>query len=414
MSTAPANVFFSVGEPSGDLHGANLIRAMRAEDPEIQISGFGGPRMQAAGMNQLADLTQFAVMWIVQAVVNLDKFWRLLRQADRYFQEHHPSAVVLIDYPGFNWWIARAAKKHRIPVYYYGAPQIWAWGGWRIGKMRRLVDEVLCKLPFEADWYRQQNCQAQFVGHPYFDQLINQQLDRDFIQRHGTRHPHRLVSILPGSRTQEVRHNLPWLLKAAAAVHDQVPDVRFAIASFDESQAQIARGMLAEFNLPIEVHVGRTSELLQISHSAMACSGSVSLELMYYTCPSVILYWLPRTTYWLGSHLVRVKYMTLVNLLACADRFDRQSAPYDAQAPGAAQVPFPEYPTHQDKSADLAQHIVRWLRDPVEYQRRREQLTSLKSLFCVPGASHTAANYLLTKLDTLASDRPHASGKRAA
>ncbi len=407
-------MFFSVGEPSGDLHGANLIRALRAENPEIQISGFGGPLMRAAGMEQLADLTQFAVMWIAQAVANLDKFWRLLRQAERYFKEHCPDAVVLIDYPGFNWWIARKAKKYKIPVYYYGAPQIWAWGGWRIGKMRRLVDEVLCKLPFEAEWYQDRGCKARFVGHPYFDQLMNQKLDQDFVQRHGTRQPRRLVTILPGSRTQEVRHNLPWLLQAAATVTRQVADVRFAIASFNEPQAAIARDMLGNVNLPIEVHVGRTSELVRISHSCMACSGSVSLELMYYTCPSVILYWLPRTTYWLGRHLVQVKYMTLVNLLACADRFQRDSAPYDPHAPGADQVPFPEYPTFRDKSADVAQHVVRWLRDPVEYQRRRDQLARLKTRFCVPGASNTAARYILSRLATGSSDRPREGGRRAA
>ena len=127
-----------------------------------------GRACRTAGHDLLEDLTQLAVMWIVQAVLNVDKFWKLLRRADEYLEHERPDAVVLIDYPGFNWWIARKAKKHGIPVFYYGAPQMWAWGGWRIRKMRRLVDHVLCKLPFEANWYQERGCNAHYVGHPYF------------------------------------------------------------------------------------------------------------------------------------------------------------------------------------------------------------------------------------------------------
>ena len=125
-------IFFSVGEPSGDLHGANLITMLAHQRPGLRAVGFGGPRMQMAGMDMLADLTELAVMWFAQAVVNIGKFWQLLHQADEYFRRERPDAVVLIDYPGFNWWIARKAKKHKIPVIYYGAPQMWAWGAWRI------------------------------------------------------------------------------------------------------------------------------------------------------------------------------------------------------------------------------------------------------------------------------------------
>ena len=167
----------------------------------MEFVGFGGPRMAAAGCDLQADLTQLAVMWLARALLNLHKFIGLLFVANRYFREHRPDAVVLIDYPGFNWWIARRAKAHRIPVFYYGTPQMWAWASWRINKMRRLVDHVLCKLPFEVDWYRQRNCQATYVGHPFFDQLATQTLDEEFLAEHS-HDPRPLVTILPGSRTQ--------------------------------------------------------------------------------------------------------------------------------------------------------------------------------------------------------------------
>ncbi len=381
------------------MHGANLIRALQAQHPGVHAVGFGGPRMKAAGMEQLTDLTELAVMWIVQAVLNIHKFWQLLREADDYFRQHRPQAVILIDYPGFNWWIARKAKKHGIPVFYYGAPQIWAWARFRVRKMRRLVDHVLCKLPFEASWYEERGCSATFVGHPYFDQLSEHVPDREFMHRQGSREHGRLVTLLPGSRTQEVVNNLPWLLAAAEKVHRQVPQVHFAVAAFNQKQAAMAREMAAKYDLPVQVFVHRTTELIRISHCCLACSGSVSLELLFHTKPSAILYWVNRPTHFLVKHLVvRVKYITLVNLLACEDRFERTRQPYDPHAPGADQVPFPEYPTCEDKSAQLAEHVVRWLTDPLEYHRRVSQLIDLKSRFCATGASTAAADYILRKL----------------
>jgi lipid-A-disaccharide synthase len=233
-------IFFSVGEPSRDLHGANLIRELQKRRPDCESVGYGGPRMAAVGCALHEDLTKLAVMWLLHALLNIHKFWTLVSQADRYFRHHRPDAVVLIDYPGFNWWIARRAKAHGIPVFYYGVPQLWAWAGWRIKKMRRFVDYVLCKLPFEEAWYRERGCNATFVGHPYFDQLRAEKLDTKFIgQLQSGDGP--LVAILPGSRTQEVKSNLGYFLKAARVVRERVPNARFAIASFKASQAEMAR-----------------------------------------------------------------------------------------------------------------------------------------------------------------------------
>ena len=179
-------IFFSVGEPSGDLHGANLIRELKRRRSDFEFVGYGGPRMAAAGCQLHEDLTKFAMMWFFRVLLNLHYFWDLASRADRYFRHQRPDAVVLIDYPGFNWWIARRAKAHGIPVFYYGTPQIWAWAGWRIKKMRRFVDHVLCKLPFEEEWFRERGCHATYVGHPYFDELRGETLDAEFIERQRT------------------------------------------------------------------------------------------------------------------------------------------------------------------------------------------------------------------------------------
>ena len=305
---------------------------------------------------------------------------------------------MLIDYPGFNWWIARSGKRHGIPVFYYGVPQMWAWAGWRVKKMRRFVDHVLCKLPFEADWFRDRGCHATYIGHPYFDEVRQRQLDRLFVQakREGGDGP--LVAILPGSRTQEVTSNLPWFLRTASGVREQVPGVRFVIASFNDRQAGIAREMVAASGLPIEVFVNRTPELIEAAHCCLACSGSVSLELLYHEKPTVIHYWLSRTAH-LGMRIfLQVPYITLVNLLATHDVFSPRRVAYDPESPTAEQVPFPEFATCQDKSRAMAAKLIEWLTHPECYQQRVAQLQRLKREFAQPGASAAAAEYIFSAL----------------
>lgn len=390
-------IFFSVGEPSGDLHGANLIRALSERQAGVECVGFGGPRMAAAGCDLHQDLTQLAIMWFGRVLLHLPKFFGYLREADEYFERERPDAVVLIDYPGFNWHIARKAHDRGIPVFYYGTPQLWGWAPWRIKKMRRSVDHALCKLPFEENWFRERGVNATYVGHPYFDELSERQLDGEFIaaqQSDGAP----LVSILPGSRTQEVKSNLRDMLKAAQLVREQVPEVRFAIASFKDSQAEMARGMLAECGLEAAVHVGRTPELIEAATATMAVSGSVSLELLYHTKPTVILYRISRLANALQQRFRKVRYITLVNLLTTDNLFTDAPTVYDPACPEDAHVLMPEYLTSDDRTGDLARHVVEWLTD----QQKRDDLVGrmrqLRDRVALGGASQRAADYITAEL----------------
>ena len=394
-------IFFSVGEPSGDLHAANLIRALRQQRPEIECTGYGGPKMAEAGCQLHTDLTALAVMWFLRVLLNFHKFIALLNRADRYFARERPDAVVLVDYPGFNWWIARRARRHGIPVFYYAPPQIWAWGSWRVKKMRRFVDHVLCSLPFEETWFRERGCRATFVGHPYFDEVRSRQLDEEFLEvMRSRRGP--LVTILPGSRTQEVTSNLRWFLKAAEGVRSRVRNVRFAIAAFKPHQAEYARRLVAESGLPVEVYVGRTPELIHLAECCMACSGSVSLELLYHKKPTVILYWVTRFAYWVQGYFRKVRYITLVNLLNARELFSAKLTPYDPKEPGAERVLFPEYLTWEDKSTQIAGHITRWLVDDNRREGLVAELAKLKARVAHGGASRTAAEYILAQLESRA------------
>jgi lipid-A-disaccharide synthase len=397
-------IFFSVGEPSGDLHGANLIRELKRRRNDFEFVGYGGPRMAAAGCQLHEDLTKFAMMWFFRVILKLHYFWDLASRADRYFRHQRPDAVVLIDYPGFNWWIARRAKAHGIPVFYYGTPQIWAWAPWRIKKMRRFVDHVLCKLPFEEEWYRERGCHATYVGHPYFDQLRGETLDAEFIAEMRSRSGP-LVALLPGSRTQEVKANFGYFLKAARLVRDRVPNARFAVAAYKESQAEMVRQQIRGVELPIEIHVGRTAELIAASECTMAVSGSVSLELLYHTKPTVILYYISPLAFFIQRFFRKVRYITLVNLLVTDDLFPEKVATYDPSDPADAKVLMPEYLTCEDKSRQVAAHVVEWLTDPAKRAARIAQLDELKERVGNGGASKRAADYMLRELD-LTQARP--------
>jgi lipid-A-disaccharide synthase len=391
-------IFFSAGEPSGDLHGANLIRELRERCPVVQAVGYGGPEMAAAGCQLHTDLTALAVMWIVRVAINIHKFLALAGRADRYFRHHRPDAVVLIDYPGFNWWIARRAKAHGIPVFYFAPPQVWAWATHRIRKVRRFVDHVLCSLPFEQQWYRERGANATFIGHPFFDEVARQRLDASFLAKQ--RDPSRpLVALLPGSRTQEVEHNLKYFLKAAALIHAQVPSARFAIASFKPHQAEYARAAVKAAGLPIEVHLKRTPELIHLADCCLAVSGSVSLELLAACKPTAILYWISPLGYALQRRYRRVKYITLVNLLSAAEPFSGDATTYDPERGDTPEVLYPEYVTCEDKSRQLAGHAVEWLTDRAGREQLVARLAELKAEVGHGGAARTAAAYILEELN---------------
>lgn len=399
-------IFFSVGEPSGDLHGANLIRELNKRHKDLICVGYGGPQMAGAGCQLHADLTQLAIMWLLRVLLNLHKFLALLIQADRYFKNHRPDAVVLIDYPGFNWWIARRAKVHGIPVVYYGVPQIWAWASWRIRKLRRLTDYVLCKLPFEEEWFKQRGCNATFVGHPFFDELSQQRLDSRFLEN-LSRDAGPMITILPGSRNQEVTKNLRWLLKASERICEQIPHARLMVASYNTLQANFARQIVLEQKLPADVIVNKTPELIHAADVCLACSGSVSLELLYHAKPAVILYWVGPFSYWIQSKVRKVRYITLANLLAMEDPCKLKVSPLSPSE--QERLPMPEYLTCQDKSEEITAHVVRWLSNTVAYRSQQTQLKDLRRQFGQTGASAKAAEFILEKISNKAPkvSRPH-------
>ncbi|MFO0850913.1 MAG: lipid-A-disaccharide synthase [Gemmataceae bacterium] len=384
------HLFISAGEPSGDLHGANLALALRDRHPGLTLSGFGGDRMTAAGVRLLYPLTDLAVMWFGRVIAHLPTFFKLGRQAEVFFRSKRPDAVVLIDYPGFHWALAKRAHRAGVPVYYFVPPQLWAWHGSRVKKVRRWVTAVLTALPFEDEWYRTRGVTTHYIGHPYFDELAAQTPDADWVaarKRAGTP----VVALLPGSRTQEVTSNFPMMVAAAKQVRDAVPGVRFLVAAFKEHQAKLCREALAGAGLDAEVHVGRTPEIIEAADAAIAVSGSVGLELMYRLLPSVVVYKVSPWFEWVARRVASRQLVSLVNLLA-----DRELFP---EVAGGAFDP--------DRTAAP---VVRWLTDPAAREAVVADLRELRQKVAVPGACDRAADFLLAELANPARSRPAAAG----
>ena len=389
-------VFLSAGEPSGDHHAALLVRALRARRPDVECVGLGGPCMAAEGCVLVADLTQLAVMWFLRVILNIHRFVDLARRAERSFLDARPDVCVLVDFPGFHWWLAWRAKRHGIPVVFYCPPQIWAWGSWRISKMRRLVDHVLSALPFEHEWFVAQGMPSTLVGHPFFDEL-----QPAGPQRGSARAP--LVLLLPGSRGQEIEANLESILRAAALVQDRVPDARFAVGALHERHAARVRETLASLRgslggLDVAIAAGRTRALIAEATCAIAVSGSVSLELLASRVPTVIVYRISRLAYVVQSWFRRARFITLVNLLACREPIRAVRgvwrAPSDVEAADPEAV-YPEFLAVQDPAHRAATHVVAWLTDPRALADVRTRIERVAEPVAVGGSAERAAAVVL-------------------
>ncbi|MCA9079463.1 MAG: lipid-A-disaccharide synthase [Planctomycetaceae bacterium] len=386
-------VFFSVGEPSGDHHAAQLITQLRQRCPKLHAEGFGGPHMREVGCETLYPLTELAVMGVSQVLPHLKQFYDLVGQAREHFRTHRPDCVVLVDFPGFNWWIARAAHREGIPVYYYCAPQLWAWAPWRIRRVRKHVDCVLSVLPFEAEWYRSRGVKVEYVGHPFFDEVAEHELDAPTLAQLRSS-SQRQVAILPGSRRQEVNANFPHMLQAMRQLHALHPEVRFPVACYKQWHHDRCRELIgAEFaQLPIDLYTGRTSEVLAAADCSLMVSGSVSLELLARRVPAVVMYKGTVFTELLVRMLITCKYMSLPNLVA-----DRELMPE-----------FPFSRNFDQHIRGMVSHLDRWLSEPLELAAVRTELDRLADAIVETGGVARAAEVILELLDH------RAPAKRAA
>lgn len=304
-----ATILIVAGETSGDIHGANLARALKELDPSVRLVGAGGAHMRAAGVEILHDPTAHASIGIVEAIKNLHRYAKLYRLLQSALRTFKPDVAVLIDSPDFNLPFAARAKDHGVPVVYYIGPQLWAWRSGRVKTVRKVVRKMLVILPFEEKFYRDAGVDVAYVGNPLLDH--EKSVDRDAVRR-SFGSPATLIGLLPGSRRKQFRSLFPVFRDAAALIAKEVPGAKFVVAAAPavDPEPAIAAGFTTV--------VDRTPEVMAASDLLLIASGTATLEAGMYGTPMIVSYKLnPLTAYTLGP-LVRmnIKDFALVNIVA--------------------------------------------------------------------------------------------------
>lgn len=302
-------LYLIAGEASGDLHGSNLIKALHQQEPELACRAWGGDLMQQAGATVVKHYRDLAFMGFVEVAKNLKTILRNIAVCKQDILEYKPDAIVLIDYPGFNLRIAKWAHQQGIKVIYYISPQIWAWHQSRVHQIRRDVDLMLVILPFERAFYQKFGMEAVFVGHPLLDAVLQMQVQGEIIADISL--PHRYIALLPGSRKQEVQRILPKMLE----VVPDFPDYEFVIAAAASLPDEVYAPFLA--GAPnVRIIRNKTYPILQQAKAALVKSGTSTLEAALFNVPQVVCYTGNSLSYQIAKRLVKVKYISLVNLVA--------------------------------------------------------------------------------------------------
>ena len=354
-------LMFIVGEASADAHAAEVIQALRTQAPEVQIFGAGGPKMKAAGMDLLIDLTQHAVVGLVEVLKNYGKFRRLFWELVRAAERRRPDAVVLVDFPGFNLRFAAQMKRRGIKVIYYISPQLWAWHASRAKQIERDIDLMLTIFPFEKDWYAKHapELRVEFVGHPMADR----------IQKSGAR-DQKTVLLLPGSREREVAKLWPVMCK----VVEQMPaDVEFIAAAVNEPMAAMMK------HPRVKVEAGKAHELMQRATLAITASGTATMECAFYGCPMIVVYKVNWLTYLAGRALVTANWLAMPNVIAGREI-------------------VPEFIQHDAAPGRIAAAARELLQNAAKREAMRNDLSQIVQTLGATGASGRAAQSILAEL----------------
>lgn len=306
-------IYIIAGEASGDLHGSNLMKALLLENAQLDFRFWGGDRMSAQGGVCVKHIRDLAFMGFVEVLMNLRTILRNIDFCKKDIESYRPDALVLIDYPGFNLRIAEWAKEQGISVHYYISPQVWAWKENRVKKIKAFVDHMYVILPFEQDFYAKHEMHVEFVGHPLLDAIEQFRTNESesitsFKERYGIDEDKKIIALLPGSRTQEIKKKLPLMLQAAKAFQPEYQIVIAGAPTKDQTfYKQIDRLAVISEN--------ETYALLSNASFALVTSGTATLETALFKVPEVVCYKGSTISYWIARSLVKIKYISLVNLI---------------------------------------------------------------------------------------------------
>jgi lipid-A-disaccharide synthase len=367
----------SAGEASGDLHGANLVQAMRQQCGALFFCGIGGAAMKAAGVKIIVDADQLSVVGVTEVLARLPHILSGMSAARKILRSRVPDLLILIDFPDFNLKLAAVARQQGIPVFYYITPQVWAWRQGRIHTIKQLVDRAAVILPFEDRFFREHGIPVSFVGHPLMDAGYG--ISPAAARWRSGDAP--AIGFLPGSRNKEVRRLLPVMLETAEVIGRRNPQARFLVSRAPSVSRELFDGIAAAFSgrVNVEVVTDKVEAFLQRTTMVVAASGTVTLETALSATPAVVIYRVSLLSYWLGRMLIKLKHVSLINLIA-----EREIVPELLQAEA---VP--------DTIASRAMDI---LEDPGRFHAIREGMLDVRRRLGESGASGRAAGIALEML----------------
>ncbi|MDT7041817.1 lipid-A-disaccharide synthase [Candidatus Nitronereus thalassa] len=365
------------GEASGDLHGANLAKALKARDPNIRLLGVGGQHMRAAGVELLQGLKRLDAVG-VPGPVTIGKGIFNLFTMKRFFKELNLNGVVFVDNPSMNLRLARMAAKLGHRVIYYIAPQIWAWGRHRIHLIKRVVRRMIVILPFEEAIYRDAGVPCDFVGHPLLDTLALP-YDRRYARKQlGLPEGGLIIGVLPGSRLSEVQPLLPEMIQAVKKMRTFDPDVRCVVGQAQSISSDCLEALIDREKLPVTVVANQTNEVMAAADLLLVASGTATLQAALVGTPMIITYRLSWLTYHIAKRIALVKHLGLVNLVA-----------------GRGVVP--ELLQEEATADRLFEEAMSLLKDRERYRSMEQSFISIREQMGAPGASDRAAEVVLAE-----------------
>jgi lipid-A-disaccharide synthase len=351
-------IFMVAGEASGDLHGSRLALELKRLAPDCRLSGIGGPKMQAAGVDLIYSLEDFAFLGFSEVVRHLPFIFGVFRKLTRRFRRDRPDAAVLIDYPGFNIRLAKKLNRKKIPILYYISPQVWAWQPHRARLISRLVDRLAVVLPFESEFYRRRTGRCpHFVGHPLLE-VVHSDISRDqFCRRWQLQPGQPIVGLLPGSRPQEIEKLLPDMLAAVRRLRRKMPSLQAALGAVSTYPEKQYRELIKPFGDKIAIVNDAPYDLMRHARLLLVASGTATLESAIMGTPMIILYRMSTFSWLLARLMVKLPYIGLVNLVAgrkiIPELIQHQVTP--SRVARQAELLLPENPRRQTMIDDLSE-----------------------------------------------------------
>jgi lipid-A-disaccharide synthase len=375
-------ILVSAGEASGDMYASELVRALREISGQISFFGCTGTRLKDAGVETVVDSHKLSVVGLAEVVGHLPGIYAEYRRLIRYVKEHAPDAAILTDSPDFHLRLARHLKNLGIPTYYLVAPQVWAWRSGRVRQIASRVRKLFCLFPFEEEWFRTRGVDAHYIGHPLARTVKPRMSRKEFFERHQLNADLSVLALLPGSRPGEAVRHLPDLLDTVAILRNELP-LQFVLGT---PKGFKDRGVFERFReriaaLSIQVIEDETWDVLAYANVALAASGTVTVEAAVLGTPMVTFYKVTPLSWWAGRRLVKVPYLSMVNLIA-----------------GKALAP--ELIQHDMTPEKLSAAAATLLRSPQESARMRSELLKLKGQLTTPFDPFThAARLIAADLD---------------